>query len=87
MARYFFHSEDGSTHVDREGIELGSLEEARHQAVRTIGEMLRDAPDELWADGQLKLCAESESGLALFTITVFVMDTAAGMRSRSNSNG
>ena len=43
MPRYFFDVIDGESQSDTVGTECTSPEEARAQAIRTAGEMLRDA--------------------------------------------
>ena len=48
MPRYFFHTFNGHPFPDMDGIELPGLEEARRQAVRTAGEIIRDSGSESW---------------------------------------
>jgi hypothetical protein len=43
VARYFFDITDsGKVSVDKEGVELDSLEDARGEALRTLGEIAKD---------------------------------------------
>ena len=51
MPRYFFHVHDGKDMRDEEGLDMPGDEEARTEAVRTAGEMLRDLADGFW-DGE-----------------------------------
>jgi hypothetical protein len=48
MPRYFFHVVDGRDIIDREGTELPGLREARAEAIRTAGAILRDEGDAFW---------------------------------------
>ncbi|RVT92808.1 DUF6894 family protein [Sphingomonas crocodyli] len=63
MPRFFFHvfNGNGETHDD-EGVELGSLEEARAQAVTGIRSILRDevAHGRLDLGGVLKVADENQ---------------------------
>jgi hypothetical protein len=43
MPRYFFHTEEKYISIDEEGTELPDLNAVRAEAIRTAGEMLRDA--------------------------------------------
>ena len=43
MTRFYFHlNECGDQTLDEEGLELGSIEEARHQAMRCAREIMAD---------------------------------------------
>jgi hypothetical protein len=43
MARYFFDVTDsGKVSIDKEGVEFGSLDEARREALQTLGEIAKD---------------------------------------------
>jgi hypothetical protein len=48
LPRYFFHVIDGREILDHEGTELLGLKEARAEAIRTAGAILRDEGDEFW---------------------------------------
>ncbi len=48
MPRYYFHVKDCNDLPDEEGTELSGPDEARIQAVRTSGEMLRDRHRRFW---------------------------------------
>jgi hypothetical protein len=51
MARYFFHSQTMTRHTDEEGVELETPLQARREAIRSFGEMMRDAPEGFWGPG------------------------------------
>jgi hypothetical protein len=48
MPRYFFHVIDGRDIIDHEGTELSGLREARTEAIRLAGAILRDECDKFW---------------------------------------
>jgi hypothetical protein len=48
MPRFFFHTQTETRTSDNVGIELDNEIEARREAVRTCGEMMRDAPEGFW---------------------------------------
>ena len=48
MPRYFFHVMDGRASIDREGTELAGIDEARSEAIRTAGEILRQDSAGIW---------------------------------------
>jgi hypothetical protein len=68
--QYYFHTEDGSAVRDRDGVDLPDLDAARREAVRALGEILKERVDEFWADGVLRMCVADESGLTLFLVEV-----------------
>jgi hypothetical protein len=50
MPRFFFHIDDGWTHIDQVGVELPDLETARDEAVSAAGQIVRDgAAKNLWS--------------------------------------
>jgi hypothetical protein len=72
--RYFFHTEGKERVTDQEGTELPNLNEARAEALRTTGEMLRDAA-KAYCDGnmlrRLWITEESDGrGRTLFAIDI-----------------
>ncbi len=74
MPRYFFHVIDGVTCTDMEGVEIASLSEARREAVRLSGEILREHPGDFWADEQWRMDVTDETGLTLFALHFSAVD-------------
>lgn len=72
MPSYFFEIEDGSGVEDDDGIELPNLGAAREQAVRLMGELLRDRPVALWAARRWRLTVKDADKRPLFKIAVTV---------------
>jgi hypothetical protein len=75
MPRYFFHTEDGETILDSQGMELPDLKAARAEAIRTCGEMLCHIPSAIDIDNGYPFRVwvtdqPSGGGSKMFTITV-----------------
>jgi len=83
VPRFYFHTDDGQALRDEDGAELPSVGDARREAARVLGEMLKEQPDAFWADGGLTLTVTDARGLALFTLDVSAtVAPAAGPPSR-----
>src|SRR4051812_24927892 len=78
MPRFFFNSEDGEFVADVLGTELPDLEAARAGAIAMAGELLRDTPQQVAADGRLAVTVTDEWGLTVFTVEVRVGDRMGG---------
>ena len=70
MPRYFFHSEDGRLELDKVGTELADAGEARREAVRFAGALLRDRSQALWEGTRWRLLVTDASAMILFTVEV-----------------
>ena len=68
MPRYFFHVVDGRATMDREGTELTGLDEARTEAVRMAGEMLRYSAENVWTGCPWQMTVADADGKTLFTL-------------------
>jgi hypothetical protein len=85
MAKFFFHTEYGRPSPDEEGTELATLAEARVEAVRVLGDMLRESPNELLTTGALRLTVTDAKGLVYFALELSATDAAAGQARRSGA--
>ncbi|MGH6910293.1 MAG: DUF6894 family protein [Phenylobacterium sp.] len=83
MAQFYFHTEDGRSVSDDEGTDLATLADARVEAVRVLGDILRENPDEVLATGQLRLTVTNAAGLIYFALDLSATDAAAGKAQRS----
>jgi hypothetical protein len=83
MAKYFFHSEDGQHIPDEEGTDLPTLAAARIEAVRVMGDLLKEDPEHLLITGEMRLTVTDEAGLIYFALDVSATDAAAGQARRS----
>ncbi|MCW6510867.1 DUF6894 family protein [Lichenifustis flavocetrariae] len=68
MPRYFFNVKKDNRPPDTVGVELASAVEARLEAVRTMGEDLKDNPSAFWDDEEWQISVSDERGLVLFTL-------------------
>jgi hypothetical protein len=68
LARYFFHVEHGGSFLDKQGVELPNLHAARVEAVRLLGELLRDEAHRSWDCRAVKLSVTDENHLILFAL-------------------
>ena len=62
MPRYFFHVHDSEEMLDREGTVLAGFDEARAEAIKTAGEMLRDAGRRFWDGAEWRMWVTDEAG-------------------------
>lgn len=59
------------------GVELPTLKDARIEAARYIGEVIRDRPAVVWAGDEVRVEVTDERQLLLFTIVAFGVDAPA----------
>ena len=81
MARYFFNQYDGVSKPDDNGLEFATIDQARIEAVRYAGEVLRDHPTLVWTGDDFRIEVTDAKQLVLFTIIVVGVDAPAGGRS------
>lgn len=80
--RFHFKIQDGAEVPDSVGAELAGMNEARREAVRLMGELMRDNPDAVWGDEAWRMVVTDDADLTLFTIEVLTSYAPAG-RARS----
>jgi hypothetical protein len=68
MPRYFFHVIDGREIIDNEGSELAGLKEARVEAIRLAGAILRDEGDKFWNGEQWHMNVTDASGQSVLKL-------------------
>ncbi|MBB5717049.1 DUF6894 family protein [Sphingomonas aerophila] len=73
----FFNLAGAVYDPDVVGLELPTLEAARLEAARYIGELIRFKPDLVWAGEEVRVEVTDERQLVLFTIAVFGVDAPA----------
>jgi hypothetical protein len=61
LPRYFFHVRDGTDMPDHVGTELPDVAVVREEAVRTVGEMLRDVAG-FWTGEEWRMTVLDEAG-------------------------
>ena len=79
MNRYFFDIEDGRASRDREGTELTSQQQVRLEAVKLLGQVLRERSASFWDDPELRLTVRDDTDLILMRLTVFGTLAPAGL--------
>lgn len=74
MERYFFDLRNGTVERDVTGTELPGLADARREAIRFLGEVLKDEPERL-AEGTLHVDVSDDRQRHLFGLRVLLDDT------------
>jgi len=86
VARYFFNIYDGVTIKDTEGTEFERWEDARIEAIRLSGEVLKDHPKRLAIGEDWRMEVTDEWGLVLFRLDFHVMEAPAMMGAFRSAN-
>lgn len=68
MHRYYFHTEDGHRLEDEDGTLLPSDDAARLEAVRVLGELLREKPEMFWAHERFDVTVTDDAGATLLIL-------------------
>ena len=68
MPRYFFNGFDGYSDLDDSGTVLPDIHNARTEAVRLSGEILRDTSAKFWNGTEWRLEVTDEQGKVLFVL-------------------
>ena len=75
MARYFFHTADGTRDWDAEGMELPDGGAARKAAIRYAGAVMNDEPDVLWDGRDFRVEVTDAERHLLFTVITLAVDS------------
>ena len=71
---FYFHFENGSIYLDRDGLDLSDVQAARSEAIATIAHILRDGDiDSLWTGKPLRMWVTNKpdgSGTVLFMLNI-----------------
>lgn len=86
MPIYHFHSADGERDVDSEGLELPGLAEARDQAIRFSGSVLKDNPAHLWESGHWRVEVTDDNNALLFTVITLAIDAPPPINRRGRAD-
>lgn len=68
MSRFFFHTLDGDSRRDLEGVDLPSLEEAGVEGVRLLGELLADKPLLAQIERPLTVTVTDDAGRSCYIV-------------------
>lgn len=83
MARYFFHTSDGTTQRDEMGFDLTDDDAARREAVRFGGGLLNDDPDMIRNDKGLRIDVINEAGRLCFAVIILAIEANRSDRARA----
>ena len=75
--RYFFNQLNGELKLDDDGMEFASIRDARIEAVRYAGEVIKDHPTLVWTGEDFRIEVTDENALLLFTVVVVGVDAPA----------
>jgi hypothetical protein len=73
----FFNVAGAVYDPDVEGIEMASINDARIEAARFTGELIRDRPELAWAGEEIRVEVTDANQLILFTIIMLGVDAPA----------
>jgi hypothetical protein len=80
MPRFFFHTETESRFTDAEGTECLDHVAARHEAIRTCGEMMRDCAEGFWGSRPWSVTVTDGAGVILWEIGLDGYSSPAALR-------
>jgi hypothetical protein len=68
VSRYYFHVQSNVRQTDENGLELTDDIEARRQAIRAAGDMLKEYPEEFWGSRPWSVTVTNAAGLVLWEL-------------------
>ncbi len=74
MPRYFFHIHNGQEIPDESGTVFPGVKEAREEAVKTAGELLRGDGRDFWEGPDWTMRVTDATGVPVFTIKILMDD-------------
>lgn len=77
MPRFYFNIYDGVSLPDNTGTELAGWDEARIEAIRLAGEVLKDQAKQISLGEEWRLEVTDRSGLVLFRLDFTVIEAPA----------
>lgn len=80
MPLYYFHAQTDSRTTDTDGLELANPVDARREAIRACGEMIRDCPEPFWGSRPWTVTVTDAAGLILWEISMDGVSSAAGLQ-------
>lgn len=87
VPRFHFNTYDNVTVLDPEGTELADWDEARLEAIRLCGEILKEDAKRVALCEDWRMEVTDDTGLVLFRFDFAVMASAATTRSRPRVHG
>jgi hypothetical protein len=77
MPRYYFHTQSDNRLTDTDGVELAGPFEARKQAIKSCGDLMRDCADTFWGSRPWSVTVTDAVGLVLWEIGMDGTSSAA----------
>lgn len=77
MPRYYFHIHDGRSIIDRDGMELPDVAQARRMAIRLTGQFFEDEAELVSLGEEWRMEVTDGQGLILFRLDFVVTSAAA----------
>lgn len=77
VPHYFFHVVNGHLLIDRDGVDCATVHEARIEAVRAAGEMLKELGAQPWRVSHWYMFVTDEQNKTLFKLAFEVEDLSA----------
>jgi hypothetical protein len=74
VVKYHFNMIDATVDHDETGQEFATGGDARNEAIRFAGEVIRDRPDIVRTDKDFRVEVINEEGFPLFTIIIVAVD-------------
>ena len=84
MPRYFFNTQNSSSHIDLEGEELTDLTQAHREAVVLLADIVGQSPVEFLKDGHFRLELTDEHGAILLQLVLNAVHPLDGSDARLN---
>jgi hypothetical protein len=70
MPVYYFHTQTDTRFTDDVGTDCLDAAAARREAVRTFGEIMRDAPEPFWGSRPWKVTVTDAAGLIFWELSM-----------------
>ncbi|MEH3062359.1 MAG: hypothetical protein PGN33_06140 [Methylobacterium radiotolerans] len=81
MPRFYFNVHDGKSGLDAIGTELPDWDAARVEALRFMGEIMKDNAPHIAADEDWRLEVTDSTGLILFQVALLMTETPLPLHS------
>ena len=82
MPRFYFAVRTETHVLLADAVDLSDVEDARLEAARRVGNLLKTHAEILWTDQEWQMDITDEQGLILFVIHISAMRTSATMSAR-----
>ena len=77
MPVFYFHTEDGRSFRDEEGVELVDCHAARNEALVVLAELVKEDPEEFWRERSFTVTVTNDVGLTLYILDLSAIASGA----------